>query len=76
MEKLEKLVLIYTLTDPDTDQTAPAPERKDIQQWTVRLSKALVEHLKAEAYERRLNPSALVEELLWKALTDHQPSTP
>jgi hypothetical protein len=55
---------------------APAAERKDIQQWTVRLSKALIDHLKAVAYERHMPPSQLVEELVWKALTDHQPSTP
>ena len=54
----------------------PAVERKEIQQWTVRLSKALIQHLKAVAYERRMAPSQLVEELVWKALTDHQPSTP
>jgi len=54
----------------------PAAERKDIQQWTVRLSKVLIDHLKAVAYERRMPPSQLVEELVWKALTDHQPSTP
>jgi DNA-binding transcriptional MocR family regulator len=32
----------------------PATERKDIQQWTVRLSKALIENLKAVGYERRI----------------------
>lgn len=52
----------------------PAAERKDIQQWAVRLSKALIEHLKAVGYERRIPPSQLVEELLWKALTDQLPS--
>jgi hypothetical protein len=55
---------------------APAPlvaERKDIQQWTVRLSKALIEHLKAVAYTRRMPPSQLVEELVWKALMDRPP---
>jgi hypothetical protein len=56
------------------DPVPPAAERKDIQQWTVRL-KALIEHLKAVAYERRISPSQLVEELVWKALTDHHPST-
>jgi hypothetical protein len=50
----------------------PAAERKDIQQWTVRLSKALIEHLKAVAYEGHMPPSQLVEELLWKALTDRR----
>src|SRR5882724_1627216 len=48
----------------------PAAERKDVQQWTVRLSKALIDHLKAVAYERRVPPSQLVEELVWKALND------
>jgi hypothetical protein len=57
---------------PPTTPTPPAPERKDIQQWTVRVSKALVEHLKARAYEQRLNPSELVEQLLWQSLTDTQ----
>jgi hypothetical protein len=50
----------------------PAPsaaERKDIQQWTVRLSKVLIEHLKAISYEQRLAPSQLVEALLWRALS-------
>jgi hypothetical protein len=42
----------------------PAAERKEIQQWTVRLSKALIDHLKAVAYERRLPPSQLVEHWL------------
>jgi hypothetical protein len=28
---------------------APAPARVDIEQWTVRLSKALIERIKAEA---------------------------
>jgi|SRR5882724_2429858 transposase len=44
----------------------PAPERKEIQQWTIRLSKALIEHLKAVAYERRMHPSELVEAWLWQ----------
>jgi hypothetical protein len=42
----------------------PAVERRDIQQWTVRLSKALIAHLKAVAYERRIPPSPLVAELV------------
>jgi hypothetical protein len=48
----------------------PASERKDVQQWTVRLSKALIDHLKAVAYERRIAPSQLLEELVWHALHD------
>jgi predicted DNA binding CopG/RHH family protein len=50
--------------------TAPAAARKDVQQWTIRLSKALIDHLKAIAYERRIPPSQLIEELVWKALND------
>jgi hypothetical protein len=46
----------------------PASERKDVQQWTIRLSKALIDHLKAVAYERRIPPSQLIEELVWQAL--------
>jgi hypothetical protein len=49
---------------PHTAPAPPAAERKDIQQWTVRLSKALIEHLKAVAYERRIPQSQLVEELV------------
>jgi hypothetical protein len=54
----------------------PATERRDIQQWTVRLSKALIEHIKAVGYERRIPPSQLVETLLWQALKDPSSSTP
>jgi DNA-binding transcriptional MocR family regulator len=43
-----------------------APERKEIQQWTVLLSKALIEHIKAVAYERRIPPSQLLEEWCWQ----------
>lgn len=49
--------------------TAPAPpvaERKDVQQWTIRLSKGLIDHLKAVAYDRRVPPSQLIEEWLWQ----------
>jgi len=42
----------------------------------VRLSKALIEHLKAVTYERQMPPSQLAEELVRKALMDHHPSTP
>jgi hypothetical protein len=55
-----------------TTPAPPAPERKDIQQWTIRLSKALIEHIKAVSYEQRLNPSELVEQLLWQALTTRE----
>jgi hypothetical protein len=73
---LEQTRVPPALPAPPATPAPPAAERKDIQQWTVRLSKALIEHLKAVAYERRIPPSQLVEELVWKALTDHHPSTP
>jgi hypothetical protein len=46
----------------------PAAERSHVRQWTLRLSNSLIEHMKAVAYERRIPPSQLVEELLWAAL--------
>lgn len=52
--------------------TAPAPpagERRNVVQWTVRLSSALIEDLKQMAYEERLNPSELVERLVRQALS-------
>jgi hypothetical protein len=55
---------------------SPAPELRDIQQWTVWLSKALIDQLKAVAYERRIHPSQLLDELAWQALHDQSPSTP
>jgi DNA-binding transcriptional MocR family regulator len=62
---------------PPTAPATPAAERKDIQQWTVRLSKALIEHVKAVAYERRISPSQLLEDWLWQqAHHDRSPSTP
>jgi transposase len=63
-----------TTRAPPVAPAPPTTERKDIQQWTVRFSKALIEHLKAVRYEQRIPPSQLVEELLWKALTDQLPS--
>ena len=56
---------------------APAPHpRVDIKQWTVRLSQALIEAVKAQATAEAKEPSHLVEEVLWKALTDRRASTP
>jgi cell division septation protein DedD len=59
---------------PPVVPAPPAPERKEIQQWTIRLSKALIEHLKAVAYERRMHPSELVEDWLWQQAHTDQPS--
>jgi hypothetical protein len=65
---LEQTRVPTALPAPPATTAPPASERQDIQQWTVRLSKVLIEHLKAVAYERRMAPSQLVEELLWQEL--------
>jgi predicted DNA binding CopG/RHH family protein len=44
--------------------------RVDIKQWTVRLSQALIKAVKAQAAAEGKEPSHLVEEVLWQALTD------
>jgi hypothetical protein len=63
---------------PPTPAQAPAGTRTPgtIKQWTVRLSQPLIEAIKAEATAEGKEPSHLVEEYLWKALTDQSPSTP
>jgi hypothetical protein len=48
-----------------TTPVPPAAKRKDIQQWTVCLSEALIEHVKAVAYERCIPPNWLLEDWLW-----------
>ena len=73
---LEQMRVPPALPAPPAAPAPPVAERKEIQQWTVRLSKALIEHLKAVAYERRIPPSQLVEELVWHALNDRGSSTP
>jgi hypothetical protein len=50
---------------PPATPALPTAERKEIQQWTVRLSKALIEHIKAVAYERRIPPSQHLVEWCW-----------
>jgi predicted DNA binding CopG/RHH family protein len=47
-----------------------------IKQWTVRLSQALIEAVKAQAAAEGKKPSHFVEEVLWQAMTDRRPSTP
>jgi hypothetical protein len=77
---LEQTRVPPALPAPPVTHATPAPpaaERKDIQQWTVRLSKALIAHVKAVAYERRIPPSQLLEDWLWQqAHHDRSPSTP
>jgi len=63
----------------EATRTTPAPAthpRADIKQWTVRLSQALIEAVKAQATTEGKEPSHLVEELLWTALTDRRAATP
>jgi hypothetical protein len=56
---------------PPAPAPAPAPTRAPgtIKQWTLRLSQPLIEAVKAEAATAGKEPSHLVEELLWTALT-------
>jgi hypothetical protein len=63
----------------EATRTPPAPvgtragtrahPRQHIKQWTVRLSQALIEAVKAQAATQGQEPSHLVEELLWLALS-------
>jgi hypothetical protein len=56
---------------------APAPHpREHIKQWTVRLSRALIDVVKAQAAAEGKEPSHLVEEVLWHALTDRRLPSP
>jgi hypothetical protein len=65
-------------------RTPPAPARPPagtrtpgtIKQWTVRLSLPLIEAVKAQAATEGKEPSHVVEELLWTALTDRRASMP
>jgi hypothetical protein len=51
---------------PHPTRTHP---REHIKQWTVRLSQALIEAVKAQATAEGKEPSHLVEEVLWAGLT-------
>jgi hypothetical protein len=74
VEALEQTRVPPALTAAPVPPAPPAVERKDVQQWTIRLSKALIDHVKAVAYERRVPPSQLVEEWLWQQVnTDRHP---
>jgi hypothetical protein len=54
-----------------TTRTTPAqtPPRVAIKQWTVRLSQGLIDAVKAQAMAQGKEPSHVVEELLWLALS-------
>jgi hypothetical protein len=60
-------------------RTLPAPASHphprtpgNVEQWTVRLSKTLIERIKAEAVAAEKPPSHVLEELAWRALNDRQ----
>ncbi len=59
-------------------QGTPAPTCTlgTIKQWTVRLSQPLIEAVKAKGMTDSKELSHLVEELLWKALSDRRSSMP
>ncbi len=72
---------VAALEDGTREATRPQPApathpRADIKQWTVRLSQSLIEAVKAQATTEGKEPSHLVEEVLWQALTDRRSSTP
>ena len=58
--------------DPPAPAGTRAHPREHIKQWTVRLSQALIEAVKAQAVAEGKEPSHLVEEVLWQALTDRR----
>jgi len=68
----------------DGTRTPPAPASPPagtrapgtIKQWTLRLSQPLIEAVKAQASIEGKEPSHLVEEVLWQALTDRRSSMP
>jgi hypothetical protein len=53
----------------------PLPPGKAVR-WNLWILDAIRNEIATLATERGISPSQLVQELLWKALTDHQPSTP
>jgi DNA-binding transcriptional MocR family regulator len=58
------------------DPPPPAAHpRVDIKQWTVRLSQALIDAVKAQAEAEGKEPSHLVEECLWHVLSERRTST-
>jgi hypothetical protein len=53
----------------------PYPKGKAVR-WNLWILDAIRDELATLAAERGISPSQLVQEFLWKALTDHHPSTP
>jgi hypothetical protein len=72
---------VATLEEGTREGTRPtpapaSPPRVEIEQWTVRLSKALIDRIKAEAAAADKPPSHVLEALAWKALNESSLSTP
>ena len=77
-QRLERQMWAMERGTREPTRILPAPAthpRVDIKQWTVRLSQVLIEAVKAEAAAEGKEPSHLVEEVLWQALTDRGLST-
>jgi hypothetical protein len=53
----------------------PYPQGKAVR-WNLWILDAIKDQISALAAERHLSPSELVQEYLWKALTDQSPSMP
>jgi hypothetical protein len=53
---------------------APYPQGKAVR-WNLWILDAMRDELATWSAERGVSPSQLVQELLWKALTDQLPST-
>jgi hypothetical protein len=53
----------------------PYPKGKAVR-WNLWILDAIKDQISALAAERNLSPSELVQEYLWKALTDQSPSMP
>jgi hypothetical protein len=53
----------------------PYPPGKAVR-WNLWILDAIKDQISALAAERNLSPSELVQESLWKALTDQSPSRP
>jgi hypothetical protein len=75
--------LIHTVTDLVARVAALEAGTRDgtrtpgtIKQWTVRLSQPLIEAVKVQAATEGKEPSHLVEQLLWTALTDRRSAAP
>jgi hypothetical protein len=61
-------------TDQAPAGTPAHHPRVNIKQWTVRLSQALIDAVKAQAAAEGKEPGYVVEDVLWSALIDRRSS--